>query len=313
VLRSRRARPWLVAIAAVALTGALAGCSTFSENANAAQAGGYKLSVDDFESILGDYARLQATDQASGSTSSIADEIGGDEARSLLSRWVKSHLLLGALAARGTPVGDDAIAAAAASMQSQAGTQWPTFDAATQAFLSESQAVDDAVVGDAELQSAYEAGITQSNLLCLRLISFTDIDSANDVYSQLQGGADFATLADQTNGAAGGGQGGIYTDANSGSECLSASGVTDTVLQVLSTTPIGQPTPPQTLSANDGSSQTYIFLQRPWSEVSGSAGPMLRDALIPGAEATLLSGGKVVVDSRYGMWDPSSQTVVATR
>jgi len=81
---------------------------------------------------------------------------------------------------------------------------WDTLDTATKTFLVDELAGQNALVsgpyipdGDAKL--TYEAGIAESNTLCLRVIGFPDEDSANAAYQQILGGADFAEIADASN------------------------------------------------------------------------------------------------------------------
>jgi hypothetical protein len=318
-------RRFSVAVAAVVLTGTVAsGCSTFSKNDQAAKAGGSALSIEDFQGIIADLTKSSATASATNSTlagdptTTTLPDIAGSDGRGILTRWVASHLLTAALAKAGSPVDAAAITKATADMTALAAAAWPTFSPATQKFFVDERAAINTVaspsyITDAQVQAAYEAGLATSNTLCLRYIAFTDATAATGVYKQLIGGADFASMADANNTDSTVGKGGIYANSQTKSECSSASTLNNSVAQSLSLLALDTPSQPVTLSGSDGSSQYFIFLERPYSEVAAAAGPIVRQALAPVAEKNLIGTSSAAVDSRYGTWDPTTLTVVATK
>ena len=97
--------------------------------------------------------------------------------------------------------------------------------------------------------------------------------------------------------------------SSTGSECVDASTVNAT-LQEVGSTPVGQPSKPIVLTGSDGSQKSYIILQRPWSEVSAQALPVVRRAIGPDFRDAIYTGADVRVDSRYGSWDPATESVV---
>ena len=313
-----------VAVAVVVLAGTVAsGCSTFTNNGEAAKAGGASLSVDEFETILTDYAESRAAGAATsttavGETTTTEPTVPGAEARSLLTEWVTAHLLIAALNKAGAPIDDAARTAATTSLQTEIGAGWDELEEVTKQFLIEDQAATDALaesplISDAEVQEAYEAGIVSSNTLCLRVIAFTDQATANSVYEQLREGGDFATIADANATDPTAGQGGIFTNSNTGSECSAANQLNDTIAQAVALLPLGQATEPIAFANTDGSSQYVIFLQRPWDEVAAAAAPIVRESLAPGTAKALIAAGSAHIDSRYGTWDSTTLSVVATR
>jgi hypothetical protein len=307
-------RRFSVALLAAALTGTIAsGCSTFSKNKDAAEVDGTSLSVDDFEAITNDLSTAGQIEAP------VAGEFTGATTRTVLSRWIVSHLLSGALDASGSPIDAATRTNAETALKSTAGAAWDTLDKATKTFLVDELAGQNALIsgpyipdGDAKL--TYEAGIAESNTLCLRVIGLPDEDSANAAYQQILDGADFASIADANNTDPGLGKGGIFADSTTGSECVSASALNQQVGQVLAQTKIGDPAPPQAFTGSDGTTvQYFLFMQRPWEEVADIAGPIVKQSLGPAAERRLVSDKDAFVDSRYGMWDPTALAVQPSR
>lgn len=304
-----------VTLVAVALTGTIAsGCSTFSKNGEAAKVDGTALTIGEFESISADLAAAgQITAPANG-------EYTGTESRSVLSRWIVAHLLSAALAKSGTPINADSRSTAETSLKTSAtDAVWAKLDPATQSFLVNELAGQNMLVSSdfipaGKVETTYNAGIRESNTLCLRVIGFPTSDAANAAYQQILGGGDFASIADANNTDGTLGHGGIFSDSNTKSECVSARSLNQAVGAALASTQIGVPAAPQAFTASDGKTQQFfIFMQRPFSEVVDAATPLVRQALGPAAERTLVADGKANVDSRYGMWDAATLSVQPTR
>jgi len=313
-----------VAAVAVVLTGTVAsGCSTFTNNREAAKAGGASLSVDEFELILADYAESRSanasTSTSVGDTTTTEDPtVPGSEARTLLTEWVTSHLLIAALNKVGAPIDDTARTAATSSLQETIGAGWDNLDDVTKQFLIEDQAATDALaesplITDTAAQQAYEAGLVSSNALCLRVIAFTDEAKAKSVYEQLRQGGDFAKLADENIADPTAGKGGVFTNSTTGSECSAADQLNETIAQALALLPLGKASEPIPFANSDGTSQYVIFLQRPWNEVVDAAKPIVREFLAPGTAKALIAAGTAHIDSRYGTWDTTTLSVVPTR
>ena len=306
-------RRFFAAAAAVVLTSSIAsGCSTFSKNQQAAKVDSTTLSVDDFETIADDFAVAgQITAPASG-------EYNGSDQRKLLTRWVFAQLLSHELDAAGTPIDSAARSAAEASLKQQAADKWPALHPVTQEFLITELAAQDKLaaspaIPNADVEAAYNAGLTQSNTLCLRVIGFTDATTANDAYEQILGGESFADVADANSADPSIGAGGVFTNSTTNSECSSANSLNAQIAQSLSQTALNVPSAPIPLAASDGTQQYYLFLQRPWSEVADAATPLVRQALVPSTARTLVTGGHASVDSRYGMWNPGALEVTPSR
>ncbi|MCU1397694.1 MAG: hypothetical protein JWN62_803 [Acidimicrobiales bacterium] len=302
-------------LAVVVLTATVAsGCSTFSKNTQAAKVDGKTLSVKDFEAISNDLAK------AGQITAPINGEFTGDVSRGVLSRWIIAQLLSTALAANGTPIDDATKSTSETALKTSAGASWDTLSAPTKSFLvtelsGQNALISGTVIADGDAKLTYEAGVNESNTLCLRLVVLPDKTAANSVYQQLQNGDDFAALADANNTDPSIGKGGIVQVGTPASDCNTAgSSVNPSVTQSLASVPVGQPTPPQAFTSADGSTTQYIiFQERPWNEVADLAAPIVKRVLGPDAERRLVKDGSASVDSRYGMWDNAALSVKPSR
>ncbi len=296
------------ALASVALAATIAsGCSTFTKNNNAATVSGRHLSITEFETLSNDLAPAPNS----------FGEKDGNTVRGILSAWVRITALIESLKAKGLTISDAQRAAAEKSL-SASETGWATFKPSTKTLeieFSASQtliASNTDLVPDATVQAAYESGVTASNVLCLRLMAFSDFTKAQSISDQLSAGGDFASLAiknsEDTSTAPGGG-----IEQNNGNECfltttLGQSTQLDTLLQSVGTAPVGQPTKPIQIG-----SFYYILLERPYSEVSTHIRPLMTSLLAAPIAKQLTSSAKAVIDSRYGMWDATTGQVVSTR
>jgi parvulin-like peptidyl-prolyl isomerase len=118
-----------------------------------------------------------------------------------------------------------------------------------QAFWVERIALIDAlrpvldVVPDAELQSAYESNPTQFTEVCLRHILVDTEDEANAILAELEGGADFATLAQERSTDTGSGADGgkLYQD---GQPCPRAANFVPEFAEASLTAEPGEPVGP---------------------------------------------------------------------
>ena len=273
---------------------------------------GAALSVKEFESISNDLATAGQIAPA------VNGEFTGDVSRGVLARWIISHLLSDALAKAGTPIDPAQKTRSEAALKTSAGDAWAKLAPATKTFLiaelaGQNELISGNYIPQADAKLTYNAGLSESNTLCLRVIGFPTQSAAEAAYTQITQGADFASIADANNTDTSLGKGGIFKSSTTGSECVSSSSLNAQVGQVLAQTKIGQPATPQAFSDSNGNKQYFIFMQRPWDEVADAATPIVRQSLGPAAERRLVKDGKASVDSRYGMWDATALTVQPTR
>ncbi len=303
-----------VIAAVVAVVSVLSsGCSTFTNNDVAAEVNGDVLTVDEFQSLAGDLVQ----------TDPIGEFLGSDS-RGVLTRWVTAGMLRDALAAGGVTT-DEAARQAAEQQLSQTAT-WAANSEFTKSFLigelatQSAVAVDVTPMTDEQLQALYESGAQVTGVLCIRVIATQTPEDTQEVIDRLAAGDDFAVVADDlldpTIDPAAVPPGGIYLDPESGSECISAP---EAIIGAF-TGAISDVAGP--IDAGNGTA--LFILQRPFAEIEptlrsiadsalasqvSAARPAKIDELIATGAAT----ADVTIDSRYGMWDAGSGTVVPTR
>ncbi len=300
------------AVAALALVATLtSGCSTFSDNNVAADVDGRILTIDELNLIAADFPKL-LNDPAVG-----VDEFGefkGDDLRNVLTRWVQSASLLNELDNRGIVIDDSKRADAAAQYSSTDAATWSQLSPPTQDFLVDytvgrtTLIEDPSLVTDDKVAAAYEAGVGVSGVLCIRIMAFETEADAASVKAELDGGADFGQLAnDHPLEPSAEPNDGVFLDQQSGSQCLAAANF-GVLAQAVATTPVGESTEPLVLD-----SFYFLVLQRPFDEVSADARALIAPTIAEPALTELLTNAQVSIDSRYGMWDTDTGTVVPTR
>jgi hypothetical protein len=89
----------VLALGALLAALSLSSCATLSSNNDAASVGDATLSRDDFQAYLRDYLTVS-------SPGAPTDQIGGDDARGLLSSWVGDQLIMQYLDSVGVPITD---------------------------------------------------------------------------------------------------------------------------------------------------------------------------------------------------------------
>lgn len=313
----RLSTSWPTTFATLAVVGAItisaAGCSTFTDNDVAAEYSGHSLSVEDFQTLAGD---LVPTDEIG--------EFLGDDSRSVLGRWITAGLLGDALSTDGVVV-DDAARQAAEEQLSQSAT-WADNAEFTRDFLirelaaQNAVAVDVAPLSDDELRSLYEAGASSTGVLCMRVIGAQTAEQLQEVTDRLAAGDAFADIADDLRDpsidAATVPPGGIYLDPDTGSECISA----PEGIRSQFTGPLDEVVGP----IDGGNGVSIFILQRPFDEIAStlrsladsstaSQESQARPAKIDELVAVVAPDADVSIDSRYGMWDSETATVVPTR
>jgi hypothetical protein len=277
------------------------GCTTFSDNKNAATVNGHELSIDEFEAVARDVANPDEN-----------GEIPGDVARQILTVWVQGQLVTDAIVAGGREIGPGDRDAAEARLVEAYGDSWQGFDEATQTFLIDSVAADEAVITDEDARAVYEGGIASSNVACLRFIIAEDQAAADEISAALASGQAFADVADAHPPAgadpATSPPGGVLVNPDNGSECFAADALATSLSDVLTATAIGEPTPAIPLQ-----DQFVFFLQRPYDEVTEAAHALIAPTISDAAKNEMTADADANVNSRYGMWDAATATVVATR
>lgn len=292
----------LTAVAATAALAALAlsSCSTVSNDA--ASVGGTSLSVSDFEHHVSDLSESQ--EQLVNPNGSLSADI----ARSLLTEWVKSRVLIDAVEADGESVTDDDRAEATSRIEEN--PDLAALDQDTKDFLIEIEAATAAFTRTAGLgadaaREAYDLGPSASGLVCLRGFIVATEEDAQAALDRIVAGEDFGTVAVEVSPDAA--EGGIVVDQATGSECFSTSTLNPAILESLDAVAVGTPTAPIDLQG-----AWAVVLQRPFDEVQSTVEEQI-SGQIGAAQLTaaVTDVDGVSVNSRYGRWDPSQAAVVA--
>ena len=288
------------------------GCSTFTDNDLAAKADGHELTIEDLEAINKDLPKL------SGDDTMVPDALGdydGTVVRQALTLWANSAGLLAGLEQAGVEISAQDRQAAIDTLQGEDAAAWSILSEPTQEMLIDfntgqtalqsTEAATDPVAAKA----AYEQGVTASGVVCIRIMAFGTEAEAADAYAAVQAGEEFADLAnDHPVDPAAEPTNGIYVDPSTGSECLAAPDFAS-VAEAVTDLPIGESTAPITL----GSDFYFLIQQRPFDEVAESVQPLLASTLGQSQVTQLLKSASISIDSRYGMWDAATSTVVPTR
>lgn len=313
MIRRPRLLSTTAALAAVALSASLtSGCSTFTDNNLAAKVGGHELTIDDLNEINKDLPKL------SGDDTMVPDALGeynGTVVRQALSLWANSAGLIAGLESGGTVVSAEDRQAAATTLEGQDAATWAVLSPATRELLIDFNAGQTALESSSgatdpeAARAVYDQGVAVSGVVCIRIMAFDTEDEAATAYAAVQAGEPFADLAnDHPVDPAAEPTDGIYTDPSSGSECLAAAGFAS-VAQVVADLPIGESSAPTSL----GSEFFFLVQQRPYDEVAETVQPLVAATIAQSRAKDILDRADISIDSRYGMWDAATASVVPTR
>jgi hypothetical protein len=295
-------RPRIIAgLAALSLTFPLASCASVAPKP-AAEYGGVELADDDFTALLRSARDLPGIDRfVLGETA-----VTGDFARNLLTRWIAARVLEEDLERRGLGVSDDDRAALEAELIADPGSGWSEASPEVRVFFLDIFAVEEAfrLAGappDDELRAAYDAGAEVSGVVCTRhILTLTEADAV-EVLDELDGGADFATLAaERSTDAASGANWGII-EPSPGAACfttvqISQSLIPEYVDAAIAARP-GVPTEP--VQSQFG---FHVILVRPFDEVADAVRNIVGGSASLEAEERLVTGASAEVNPKYGRW-----------
>ena len=189
----------LVVPLALAATVGLAGCSTFSDSDAAVRVGDEELSNEALGTIV------RAADATAPEDGPF--EASGDTTRSVAEAWLVTRVVEADVAANGGQVTEQDRADARAAREGTAG--WTETPAPVQDLVVEQDAALTVWSGitespsEEELRAAYDRGIERSGIACTAHILVETRAEALDVLDELDGGADFATLAQERSTDAG--------------------------------------------------------------------------------------------------------------
>ena len=306
MFRRSRLLSTTAALATVALSASLAGCSTFTDNDLAAKADGTELSADDLDDLLVDFPKIVNVDL----TPSAIDELDGNQVRQVLSTWAQINVLMNEIDELGLGPDDARRSEIAAGIEAD-DDQWASYSPVTQDLLVGSTIISDAagqLADPADLEALYNQGVGTTGLLCIRGAAFATEADALAALEEVRAGADFAEIADANpfNPDAPA-TGGISANPDTGAECFSAQDQPQ-LASDLADVAVGESSDP--LPSGE---QFYLIYVRPFAEVADEVTTTLGANAAQVTFSAMFARADVAIDSRYGMWDGTTGTVVPSR
>ncbi len=299
-----RRSPIRFATVAAAVAIALTGCATFDNTDTVANIGDDTIDAAELDSYLTEFT---ARSELFQSTPIVQGRASGDDARIMVGALVRQRLFRSFVADNGIEIDElrqsfieTTIAPSAAGDVSE---QLQVLIADIEPQL-QAQAVSSAEAPNIdELRALYADDPARTGLVCVRHVLVETEAEAEAVLTELDAGADFATLAAErsTDPSAADG-GGAISDGSS--ECIQL----QTMLQgfdpafVAGALAAREGVPSQPVESSFG---WHVILHRPWEEIGVTVAALHQ----PGESGTLLYEGyrataPVDVDPRYGIWDP---------
>ena len=281
-------------------------CSSVSHDA--ARVNDQTLSNADFDNLVEGFTAAVPT--ALRSTGSV----DGDTARSLLTDWITTVAIETALGKEGITVTSDDDAKAMADLMGQS-----SFAAASpevRDFYAHATAVRDVLASqtapsDDELEALYNEGVESSGVVCARAILVATADDMTAVQARLDKGDDFATVASDLSTDTTGEGGGVLSNPKDGTACTGwadlSSSITPEFADALVAAEVNVPSDPFEIAG----AGWVILLLRPFSEVADDARPLMSSGSSLEYVKSAIDASTVWVSPEYGVFDPTTPSVVA--
>jgi hypothetical protein len=299
-------RRLLLALGAALL---LAGCGTFSSNDAAADVDGDEISRDEFEELMQTFT---ANPEVTQFTEDLATgTVPSEQARNLLGLLVVNTANRSFLDSHGESITNADRDEFVQTVQGNPLLELPD-DIVNELVDSQVGATARgriAAPDPAELEELYTESPTAAGVMCLRRIVVDSDTAARDVLDELEGGADFATLAEErSTDDATAAEGGAVTSPD-GEACVPLTQATSTVdaavveaaLESRPGVPVG---PIETPNGWE------VIVARPYDEIADSLGSLYEDRAGDLLFFGHLARADIDVDPRYGRWDPIAFSVV---
>jgi hypothetical protein len=284
--------------AAVLVASLLSGCTTFTDNGVAARVGENELSQDDLDTLLAGASPDVDPDEPS--------EVAADTARSLISSWIVTEVLLGDIDANGGEVSDTDRQAAADELSANPG--WEGATAELQALQIDQtaaitvwSAIPPSVPSEDELRAIYEQGIEASGIACTAHILVETRAEADEVTAELDGGADFAEVAAERSTDTGSAENGGVIPCDAASTFRSQ--YVPEYVEAALAAEIGVPTEP--VESEFG---FHVILVRPFDDVADEGIDQIYND-INARFGRAAAAADVHVDPRIGTFDPAAGVV----
>lgn len=304
-------RRLVLAAGTLAAASLFASCSTVDKPI--ATVNGVEIDRETFESnaadpTMAEFAQITATDLA-------GDVLDGPAAREIATYLVQDEIVRQALADRDVTISDDA-RTGQEDILSQGLATWPTADESTKAFLVEFLAGVDSLFQSVatpadELQAMYEAGPTESGIVCVSHILVEKESEAEAVVARLADGEDFATVAAEVSTDTGSAaQGGALSDPNTGAPCIDIATFAQTFVpefvEGALSAEVGVPTAP--VASDFG---FHIIRLAPFADVADVIAPLVDGEAQQLIVAEVFDAADVSVSSSIGAWSGAQRQIVA--
>jgi hypothetical protein len=282
---NRRLLTILLPLAAVA-----AGCTTFSDNDAAARVDDTELTTEVLEELV-----VLIPDPQSGAPGEPED---ANAVRNALTFWIQTQVLGDIIDSGGIEITDATIDEATQQASSQLAT-FGELSSDSQAFLVDyfavASVVDQLEPADEDERAAfYDRGMVESGIACVSHILVDTEDEARDVLDELEGGADFAAVAQErsTDPASGSLGGGLPCSLTSTFEATYAPPFVEAALAADIGVPVG---PVETEFG------FHVIRVRTIDEVGDELGTYFASSDF--AVASVIGDRDIYIDPRYGTLD----------
>jgi hypothetical protein len=299
-------RRLLLALGAALL---LAGCGTFSSNDAAADVDGDEISRDEFEELMQTFT---ANPEVTQFTEDLATgTVPSEQARNLLGLLVVNTANRSFLDSHGESITNADRDEFVQTVQGNPLLELPD-DVVTELVDSQVGATARgriAAPDSAQLEELYTESPTATGVMCLRRIVVDSETAARDVLDELDGGADFAALAEErSTDQATAAEGGVVTSPD-GEACTPLTQGTSTVdaavVEAAMESRLGVPVGP--IETPNG---WEVIVARPYDEIADSLSSLYEDRAGDLLFFGHLATADIDVDPRYGRWDPVGFSVV---
>jgi hypothetical protein len=189
-----------ILIPVLLIAGVATGCSSVSDNDAAARVDEFELSQDALGGLL--VGATPTTTTQPGAEPVDESDASAQTARDLLNVWILTRIIEADLAAQGEAVSPQAIADVTSALAAQDPAGWAevpldlqTLQVEQRAAIETWSALEISPPSDDELRAMYDAGTTESGIVCSAHILVATEAEAQAILDRLEGGADFAELA----------------------------------------------------------------------------------------------------------------------
>ncbi len=303
-------RPLLL-LGAIGVAAVLTSCSTF-ESGVAARVDGRTIN-DRVLRVL-----LASPEEAGSEGAESGTALNGTDARGALGSLIEAVVATKVAAQYGIDLTEPRAASLAqieASLTGQRKDAWTRLSDDERALVADYSAALQALSAfqapaPTDLEARY-ADPESTGHFCIRYMAFTTLDAAEAATARLEGGEEFAAVA---NGIEEGSNGGAVTTED-GSSCVRidqfrSPGIPVELVRALFDSTPGAFVGPVRASYDLGD-QWFLLLHRPYSEIADDLAAAVGAAPAFAEYLATLAVTPASVASRYGIWDPQNAAVVA--